>query len=198
MIKELNGKYKFFQDDPLLEKYFFDKELTENERKKCSELYELVNNFCKKVYGKKSSYIGICYLDNYGYYELKDIDRGWFDLMPLGEDVNKVALYAVDEILFKNGFRYELENRERLKQEFDERFKDLSFEPNRGFHILHVTEYILSKWEIYYDGKLPEEIINKNESYMNNLWWTKEHHGKWEYDINTKKINFIKDKVKKL
>lgn len=204
MIKELEGDGSFFQDDPVLKKYFFDRKPTKSEKEKIDKLYSIVNNFCKKVYNEEVSYLDIGYLDDFGYYELTYADRGWYDLTELGEDVNKVSLHAIDEILFSNGFDYELQNRKILEQEFDTRFKEFNFEPlgglesNRRFNILHVTEYILSKWEKYYDGNIKEDTIKRYEDYINSIWWTKEQNITWEYDRDSKKINCkkVKDKEK--
>ena len=211
MIKELEGKYEFYPGDPLLKKYFFDVKLTKNEIKMMKEVYKYIKEFIKKTnLSKDLSYkpyalISPSYLDNYGFYELVDVDRGYFDLIPLGENIQEVINYSINKMLSMLSHDYEFKNRQRLNKEFAERFEDFNFKPlynldsNRYFSCLHFAEYAIDKWDKYYNGNLPDEIVIYYENYLNNIWWTKEQHVVWNYDKVNKKFNCKKNvKIKKL
>ena len=211
MIKELEDKYEFYPGDPLLDKYFFNVKPTKNEMKKMKEVYKYVKKFIQKTkLSKDLSYkpyalISPSYLDNYGYYELVDVDRGYFDLIPLGENIQEVINYSINKMLSMLSHDYEFKNRQRLNKEFAERFEDFNFKPlynldsNRYFSCLHFAEYAIDKWDKYYNGNLPDEIVIYYENYLNNIWWTKEQHVVWNYDKVNKKFNCKKNvKIKKL
>ena len=207
MIKELEDKYEFHPGDPLLNKYFFNVKPTKNEMKKMNEVYKYVKKFIKKTeLNRDLSYkpyalISPSYLDNYGYYELIDVDRGNFDLIPLGEDVNKVISYSIYKMLSMLSHDYELKNREKLNKEFDERFSKFNFKPlygldsNRYFGCLHFAEYAIDKWNIFFDNNIPSEIIKYYEDYLNNIWWSKQQGVVWKYDNDNKVFNCQKNEM---
>lgn len=184
MIKELSGKRDFFQDDPLLLKYFLYKIPTDNEKEKAHDLYQLIDDFYSKVYSEKTPQLDISYLDNFGYYELKYVDRGWYYLRELGEDVHAVAIKVIKDILVRNG--YELINgkeaRKELKREYKERFK----RDDTYSHLFYIVEYAIKKWNIYYDGAIPTPLVKEYENYINDLY--QEEGLTWEYNKDSKKL----------
>ena len=206
MIKELEGRYRFFQDDPI-RKYFFDRKATENEIQKMDDLAIKIEEFAKKVDLDDYDFKFAGYLDNYGYYILFDEDRGWYGLMPLGEDIEEAFSNCISISLSYISHYYELKNRDELQKNFNSRFS------NMGFVIKETDEYILedycplfydheyelSVYDKYYDGNIPTEIIERYTNSLNNFWWSKEQGVKWEYDYNTKRFNCskIKDKLQR-
>lgn len=211
MIKELEGKTSFFQTDPLLLKYFFDVTPTEHELEKMREVCEPCEKFIEKTGLEKDlryvpyAFDSPAYLDNYGYYLLIDADRGNWDLIPLGEDVEKIKRTTIYRMLGSLGIEYELRNRKELRKEYDERFKEMNFKPlydletNRYFNCLYYVEYGISKFDIYYDGKIPDDIIDYFERRLNSIWWSKEQGVTWYYNRETKRFDCQKkEKSKKL
>lgn len=211
MIKELEDKYEFYPGDPLLDKYFFNVKLTKNEMKKMKEVYKYVKKFIQKTkLSKDLSYkpyalISPSYLDNYGYYELIDVDRGYFDLIPLGEDGDKVISYSIYKMLSMLSHDYEFKSRKELEIDFNNRFGNFNFMPlydlesNRYFQCLYFAEYAIDKWNMFFDDNIPGQIIKHYEDYLNNIWWSKEQGVIWKYDIDNKKFDCQKNvKVRKL
>ena len=227
MIKELQGKKVLNYDDPLLEKYFM-KASSENEKTKLEELYGRVSLFTQKVFKeeyKPSKDYWFGYLDNYGYYQMDDFDRGWFEVFNLGEDIDRVVFEVLDELLYERSSEYEQNNREQLQREFNERtikvtnnlVKDMfekeqpketeSFEfeddeeeemyqylrplfnlDNKYIRTLPMVEYALDKFDKYYDGKIPDEIIKYYEDYLTNIGWSKDQGIKWLYNPELKQM----------
>ena len=195
MIKELQGKKVLNYDDPLLEKYFM-KDSSENEKTKLEELYERVSLFMQKVFEeeyKPSKDYWFGYLDNYGYYQMDDFDRGWFELFNLGEDIDRVVFEVLDQLLYERSSEYEQNNREQLQREFNERFADQYFRPlfnlnNKYARVLPMVEYALDKFDQYYDGKIPNSIIKHYEDYLTNIGWSKDQGIRWVYDSDAKQM----------
>lgn len=186
MIKELEGKYLFFQDDPILNEYFFDRTLTETEEKKMDELDSLFSNIHRKIYGinRNTKYIG--YLDNYGYYEMHDADRGYYSIMPHGDNPKELSFELMKSYLFDIGREIELQNRHKLEEEFINQYGS----EIRYSCLFYPVTYALSKWNIYYDGNIPKDVIDDYEGYLNYIY--KEDNVEWHYDninsFNCKKI----------
>ena len=207
MIKELEGEMTV----ELLNKYFFNHKQTKNERKKCKDLYNMFKYFTKKVYGENEDIFSynewFGYLDEYGYYILVDGDPG--KCLPYLENygIDKdIAFYQIiSRFLDLNSHYYEFNNRSELEKDFVNRFGEFDFKPlyglerNRYFGCNYFAEYAMDKWDKYYDGSVPEKIIEDYEKYLNDIWWSKEQGVMWNYDINNKKFNCQRNqKIKKL
>ena len=194
MLRNIEREYCLFYTDPFLKENIFKKSLSNNEIEKYNELYTMISDFYKKVYNQvyRDNYYGgfMGYLDNYGYYEITDADRGDYNLSFLGEDVYNAALYIIDNIISLYGVRYEEDN--QFKENYPNRFSDPNLEVFNN--ALYNSEYILSKWYKYFDGNIPSNIIKKYEEYMTNLWMSKELSIEWEYDANTQQFNYVKNK----
>ena len=212
MIKELEGK----MTKELLDKYFWHRKTTKVEKQKCRELNKMFKEFTKKVYGQEEDIFSydewFGYLEDYGYYLLVDGDPG--KCLPYlnnyGMDKEKAFVLIIYNFLIGMHQHYEFQNRRILCKDFQDRFgifgfknsdknfNELDFFDNY-FNCLYYAEYDLDKWNKYYDGNTPDEIIKYYENYLNDIWWTKEKGITWKYDVENKKFNCQKNqKIKKL
>ncbi len=195
MIKELQGIKKLDYDNPLLDKYFM-KSSSENEKTKLKELNARVSLFTKKVFEeeyKPSKDYWFGYLDDYGYYQMDDFDRGWFEVFNLGEDIDEVVFEVLDELLYEKSLEYEQNNREQLQREFNERFADQYLRPlfnldNKYTRAIPMVEYALDKFDKYYDGKIPDTIIKHYEDYLTSIGWSKDQGIRWVYNPDAKQM----------
>ena len=171
MIKELeNHNLSFFQDDPLYLKYFRNRKFNKNELKKTKKLYKKIDKFCEKtdvyyIYG-----LDLGYMDDFGYYQITDADRGNYDVWHLGENENEVFIKIINDILFSVFNSIEVHNRKVVEEEYHKRFGDIEYD-----WLLFPREMALYKWKEYYDGNLPEELIKMYEEKANGTWWNKEY-----------------------
>lgn len=208
MIKELAKKDEFFYSDPVFRKYFVDRKRTEFEKSKELEVYNMVFDFFKKTFNisvdnfknliYRMGYFSFGgYLDNYGFYSLSDADRGYYDIEYYGEDINVAFYRLVDDILFDFAYDNERENRRKNMIDFDTRFDG---KDNKYFPSLYETEYMIDKWDKYYEGNIPEYIINYYEEQINDFVWSQENNVYWGYNRETRKFESIKrhNKIKKL
>lgn len=205
MIKELKGKHYFFRNDPV-SKYFYDRKTTEHEEQKMDELKTKMRAFAKKVGISDCGLELAGYLDDYGYYKLWDEHRSKIGLMYLGEDIDEVFDVCIRMTLSSISNRYEFLNRKELQNDFKIRFHDIGFvDEVRTNCILdnycpqfYYYEYELGIYDKYYEGNIPQEIVERYTNSLNNFWWSKEQGVKWEYDYNTKKFNCSKIKQEKV
>ena len=212
MIKELEGNMTV----ELLNKYFWHRKITKLEMQKEIELYKMFKEFNKKVHDDEEDIFSYDewfeYLENFGYYILVDGDPG--KCLPYldsyGLEKEKAFISIINNYLSMNAIRYELDNRKKLSNDFQERFgiygfnildkkfNSLEFFDNY-FTCLYFLEYNIDKWDKYYDGNIPVDMIKYYEEDLNNNWWSKEKNLTWEYDSNTKKFNCKRNiKVRKL
>lgn len=200
MIKELEGKKIFSQEDVVFKKYFCNRKQNDFEEKKLEELSVLINDFCKKVFGKDNFdfssviYTVVSYLENYGYYAISDIDRGHMEIFNFGEDLDKAFKNIIINVLFIYSINYEFENRKKLENDFIHRFDNIEY-----FGCLYFAEDSIKYWNKYYDSNIPDDIINYYENYLNDIYLSKENNISWDFDSDKKLFNCKKQaKVKKL
>jgi len=190
MIKELeNSNCSFFQKDPLFRKYFMDREKTENEESKEDEIYYLISGFCKKVFGNAYNIYmpDIEYLDDFGFYELVEADRGNFDVYNYGEDINEVFERSIIKLLFQLYSNKEVHNRKRIEEEYHQRFGDIEYD-----WLLYPREEALNAWKVYYDGNIPDRLVDLYEKKLNYRVWNIEKNIFFKYNGE----EFILDKNK--
>ena len=183
MIKELEDYFKekggyFYYVDPLFEKYFGERKLNEYEEEKVKEVYDKINSFLEKENITNHNYVTISYLEDFGYYGKSYSDRGHFDIVPLGEDSNEAFIYTIDDILFVLYHNVELYNRREIQEEFYKKFGDIEYDST-----LFPNERSLLKWKDYYDGNLPQRIIDYYEGSANGIW-NKENNNYYRFDGN--------------
>lgn len=199
MLEYIKEKNTFFQNDIVFKKYFSERKQSKMEKKKLKEFKMLIKDFCKKVYGDDNynsfliNYASIGYLEDYGYYTITDADRGYCDVFNFGENINEAFKNIIIDVLFNHSINYEFENREILEQDFIKRF-DIEY-----FGCLYFAENSLKHWNKYYDGNIPDNIINYYENYLNSIWWSEENNINWSFNLDTKKFNYkINTKIKKI
>lgn len=128
MIEELKDKKHLFQDDKLFKKYFSERKETEFEKSKYEELYNMISTFYKKVYGDDNykyfliDYLSIGYLEDYGYYATTDADRGYRNIINLGEKLEDAFVNLVGDALFTYAIVFEWTNRRELVRDYISRF----------------------------------------------------------------------------
>ena len=210
MIKELIDKEEFYYSDPVFRKYFVDRKKTEFEESKELELYNMVFDFFKKTFSisddnfknliYRMEYFSFgAYLDNYGFYSLSDADRGYYDVEYYGDDINVAFYRLVDDILFDYANEDERNNHKRFIDDYNRRFDNSTTNNQKYFSSLYVIEYIISKWNIYFDGNVPEYIISYYEECMNDSVWSQENRINWNYNKETNQFDWErKHKTKKL
>lgn len=178
MIKELENITLLPSNSPLLTKYFFKRKKNRKTILKEELMKRKLITFYHKVYHEDNYYQPFNYLDNYGYYRLKPLKQGkYYHVYNYGENINKAFIELIKDDLWGESNAYESDYHGSLVQRI---------------------EYILDKWDKYYNGKLPEEIISYYENYLNNNQWTKDQNVIWTYDKETKKITCQKIQTKKL
>ena len=188
----------YFQTDEEL-KLFWNKNYNAKEQEKIDKLEALIKNFQQKVFPQEKSIIpsgtvAHGYLENYGYYIITDADRGYYDVYNYGLDLDIAFKSMITDILFSWAINHEFNNRPNLKIDFYNRFStffDNTYEP-----CFYFAEYCLEKWQIYYDGVVPADIINYYENYLNSLEIKK--NVVWRYDEDTQKLKCVKIIVRKL
>ncbi len=200
MIKILEEKNLFFQNDPTFLKYFDDKKKSKKEKKKFEELTVLLQEFGNKVYKGKAcdeailppEYRSVGYLDHYGYYVITDADRGYRNVTALGEDTKEAFQNLIIDILFTHSIKEEVKKRPQLQQNYTKRFKGREY-----FGCLYYAENALDQWNKYYKGKIPKKIITYYEDYLNSIWWTEENDIVWDFQPSTKQFDIKKPEKKK-
>ena len=155
---------------------------TKNERNKEILMYSKIIDFTTKVYpdilkdipkGLFNYYEIFGYLDNYGYYVISNIpgDRGPFSI-DYGTDIDEAFMRIIDEYIIRN-FKEE-SNNNNLENFFQEESEE---------RWVAYYNYYLDKWKKYYDGIIPERII---EFYQDKINKTRQDDS-WYYDNIIKK-----------
>ena len=199
MIEELRDKKLLFQDDKLFKKYFSERKETEFEKNKCEELSNMISTFYKKVYGDDNykyfliDYLSIGYLEDYGYYATTDADRGFRNIINLGEKLEDAFVNFVIDALFSYAVDFECTNRENLKQDYISRFGNTEYNQS-----LYFAEYALNQWSKYYDGNIPNNIIKLYEEYLNSILLDDIGKTNWKFDIEQGLFTYKDKKVREL
>ena len=197
MIIEANEKTYYQTDEEL--KLFWNKKYNVKEQEEFDKLKALLINFQQKAFPQEKSIIpsGIVtygYLENFGYYVIENSDRGHYTVCNYGLDLDIAFKSIIKDILFSWAIDYEFDNRANLKIDFYNRFStffDATYEP-----CFYFAEYCLEKWQIYYEGIVPTDIINYYENYLNSLEIKK--NVIWRYDEKIQKLKCVKIIVRKL
>ena len=195
---------------------YLGREETYGESQKCLQLIKKFNEFTKKVYGIEFSIFGydeiLGYSNDFGYYVLIDGDNGRTEpiVYNYGLDFQEAFFKIINSFLFNSSSYFEIDNREKLSVDFEQRFNNFEFKISDkdidsfefyGSYIpsFYSTEYCLNKWNKYYDGNIPQEIIKFYEDYINNDPRNEKYCISWKYNLETKRFDCIKrEKVRKL
>ena len=154
MLKEYETYNLFNLNDYEFRSNFVERLPNSKELDKNIKMQDLIEEFSLKVYGKKNilvkDIIGIDYIDRLGYCMLiKNQDN--YTIIRFSKD----PLIAFKEIIINVLYRigYEKLNRDNLIDDSN----------------LSIIEYSLEKWCIYYDNKLPKDIINYYNNKLDSL-----------------------------
>ena len=112
----------------------------DKELEKTLKIYELIADFSKKVFGitEKEFLKGIIGLD------YQD-DYGYYMIIKCDSDYN-IIKFSKDPMIA---------------------FKEIIINILFSHSTTDIVEYSLDKWFKYYDGKIPKDIINYYENYLN-------------------------------
>ena len=199
MIEELKDKKLLFQDDELFKKYFSERKETEVEKSKYEELSSMIGNFYKKVYGDDNykyfliDYLSIGYLEDYGYYATTDADRGYRNIINLGEKLEDAFVNLVGDALFTYAIVFEWTNRRELVRDYISRFGNTEYNQSLSF-----AEYALNQWSKYYDGNIPNNIIKLYEEYLNSILLDDRGKTNWKFNIEQGLFTYKDNKDKKV
>lgn len=171
MIKELKNKNLFHKDNELFKKYFIEKAKSKEETANTKKLSDLVLSFYQKIYDKDTKYVNynmfdydFCtygYLENYGYYII-NYDTHNYYFVAQYDEISEAFVALIRIILNKKSQVYEQANRRNLKQDFKKRFPNVKYDK-----FFCQYEYELNKWSEYFDGNIPQELINKYNAAIN-------------------------------
>lgn len=200
MIKELNNKFLLHKDNPIFIKYFCSHKRTEIEKSKVDELNNLLLELYRKMFDKNAESVSISffpyefsdygYLENYGYYIVREDNWGYYLISNYGENINKILISLSNIIIDKKASISYKGDKKNIKKDMLERFNKTS-DIEELFHI----EYALKKWYKYFDGIINEEILN---IYLNRLSHLNSDNITYEYDANNNQIISKQNKTKKL
>ena len=182
----------------LKEKYLGREELY-SETQKCIKLNGRFKKFTKKVYGMEFNIFSYCeifgYLNGEGYYVLEDGDNGRIEptVIKYGLNEEEAFFKILDTFLYGCGANYELDNRKKLVKEFIERYHKYGFKIENGMidnylGTIYIAEYCINKWNKYFDGNIPQEVINHYVEYVNDDYRNEMHGVNWWYNSEKKQF----------
>jgi len=188
-----------YGDEMYIKVFEEEKSASELQNKKIFD--DKIAEFYKKIDAKlviPAGYISFGYKKDIGYYVIYDCDRGFMEFingLPCS-DLEKAFMITIRDLLNYESFHYEFENREKLKKEYFKRKNGIEYN-----ELLLAYEYILNKFDKYYDGDIPDELIKEYEDHLNNLYLDNRN---YKYNKKTKQIEIIsnnkigKDKLEQL
>ena len=199
MINELGDKICFNATEATFKKYFFNKKENAHEKQKKDELTKMLFDFYGKEFEDPTDkkyydffdydFAGYNYLDNYGYYKIIHDYSSYYFVINFGEDINRAFRSINRNIIDKKSMRYEKENRRSLKKEFKEHYPKKPYMPE-----MSRLKYSFDKWRDYYDGELPEEVLDAYRNTLKYLSLELEDNIDWIYNADSK----TETKVKRL
>ena len=189
MLKEYESYEIVNVSDIEFRRKFVERLPNDKELDKAIKIHNLIEDFSMKVYKERENkflpkkIIGIDYIENLGYCMLIQ-NQSDYSVIKFSKDPIIAFKEIIINILIRIGIEYEKLNRDKLREDYQERFNDLEYNSN-----LYIVEYSLDKWLIYYDYKVPKDIISYYEDYLKratNL--------EWIFDIDSYKFK-IKSKI---
>lgn len=200
---DLKNMYLINNDSKQFHDIFDRTKKTESEASKEKILFNMLLDFYQKLYDKRIENITldlfdfdvvtIGYLDKFGYYMAMYDVNGYYALYAYGENINNAFFDIAGSILTREFNLYEKKNHKAIKSDYKTRFAGLKYDK-----YLVQIEYEISKWNMYYDGNLPDEFINIYKNYLDFIFNLKTT-GSFTFDENQKRIVYkYNTKVKKL
>lgn len=197
--KNYSGNHFYYSDKKFLQ--YFCKTKNKYETDKALLLLKKLKESTEKIHSAElmsdtaSSgirlYLLFGYAENYGYYALKDLDRGHYSV-PYGlpsENIDTAVMMILKCIITYTALEFEMINHDELKEDFDIRFvnyDNLKYKP-----CLYYAEYSLNVWKVIFDGTIPKEIIKYYETYLNDVSSIKLTPYMWEYNVKEFKFELV-------
>ena len=185
MIKEFKNEDLLHQESAVFKKYFVDKQLSDKEKENTNKLSNLLLHFYQKLYGKETKSINdnifnydfytYGYLENYGYYVINHDNCSYYLIKGYEDNIQNAFISLAIKVLDKKAEEYIRSNRKLLKKDFKNRFPNIKY-----IDSLYIYEYELLKWKEYFDGIIPQLIIDEYNKHFN-------------YDLNNNEIKFKYD-----
>lgn len=162
----------FFIKSKSISKYFLEREKTENEIVKEKELCDKVLEFYKRVYDENAESLNITmfdynlfnfgYMNDYGYYVIKYSDWSQLLVHSYKDNLDEVFYALASSILDKKRNEFETKHKRNIKKDIKTRFGR-----RIDFDRIFIAEYNLDKWNRYYNGNIPTELVSKYEEFIN-------------------------------
>lgn len=186
MIKELANRDLFHKDSEVLKKYFINKERTATEIEKIDQLSKLVVSFYQKVYDSKTHNVNYSmfdfdfrtygYLEDYGYYIIDYDMKNYYFIQHL-EDIHDAFIAVARRIMYKKYEEHVHVNHKEIKKNLKTRSNDI-----KSFSAIYQYEYELSKWSKYFDGEVPQALIDMYNKLANMTYYASSQKLSFEYD----------------
>ena len=162
VIKDI---YSFPIDSKVFNEYFLRRKRNEHEQEKLDELTDMIMGFYQKEFGDTTGkschdlfnydFSGLGYCDPRGYYAIHHDYLNYYYVLCYGKDINDAFRGINCDVVSFQSDRYEEENRKEFKKDFKARYPKVKYVPK-----LYKLKFAFEKWKDYYDGELPEEIID--------------------------------------
>ena len=131
----------------------------------------LILNFYNKVFDSNISKInldifpfdfyGYGYNTSDGYYIIYGGLHNQYEVATFKDDINCVFIEIAEKIIERKSFDNVYNNRKMLRADYKERFGNVNY-----LWQIYESEYTIDKFDKYYDGSIPEELLNK---YINRI-----------------------------
>ena len=186
--------YIIHKSDKLLSQYLYRQNKTQKEKEKESQLNKKILEFYQKAYNQQAKNITIDifnydlfdygYKENAGYYAVYDGTFGYFDIIVFGDNVSRAFRNLGKNIIDRKSEDNINKNAKTIKKEYKNRFSHTN-----KYLKLYYLEYALRKWDQYYDGNIPQEILDEYLDDIDKITLS--------YDQSTKEIKVYKKINKK-
>ena len=198
MNKEVDYNIFLIHNNYELIKKYVKNTKSNDEFAKTELLSKMILDFYKKVFNNEVNYINNCifsfdfYTYGYnlsdGYYVIYSGYSGYYEVITYKNNIDNAFMDIMANIIERQSYENVYNNRAYIEKEYKDRFGNINILWN-----IYESEYALDKLDKYYDGNIPEQIINK---YLNKI---KIENGLVYYDIENKEIIIKKQtKIKSL
>ena len=151
---------------------FLAHQRTKLEQAKIDDLSNLISDFYQKVYNNPEfgidnthfffDFIDYGYLEDYGYYIVRNANQNYYTVTCYGEDINHIFIDVVNNIINSKAYNELYKHRKQIKKNVYYRFRS-----SENYERIFSAEYALDKWSKYFDGDIPEEIAASYENILN-------------------------------
>ena len=178
------NKMLLIKNKQVLNEYLETK--TEEDIVKENELASKVLAFYQEMYNPKAEelsytmfgydFCGFGHNSKNGYYVVDYDSSTSYKLLSFGDSLDSAFLYLANNILDKERTKFEEKNNTMIKRTLHESYASVPF-----YDRLFKCVYDLNKWERYFKGNIPKEIINLYLKYVNNTYGLYEANAEFTY-----------------